>query len=61
MDMETHPLKHEILKCQSTGSPMLPKETEMEMGIKTSLMEKHLGILDQSQKDAYKYALGTFI
>ena len=63
MDMETHPLKHEILKCQSTGSPMLPmlpKETEMEMGIKTSLKEKHLGILDQSQKDAYKYALGTF-
>ena len=61
MDMETHPLKHEILKCQPTGSPMLPMETEMESDIITSLKEKHLGILDQSQEDAYKYALGTFI
>ena len=71
MELEDHPLRHEIIKCLPTGPPRfevskIPTNSEiaddsvtnLDMStMKQHIKEKHLKELDPSQKDAYLHAL----
>ena len=65
MEMENHPLRHEIIKCLPTGPPRFEVSkiaddsvTNLDMSaMKQQIKEKHLKELDPSQKDAYLHAL----
>ena len=71
MELEDHPLRHEIIKCLPTGPPRfevskIPANSEIAndsvtnldmSAMKQQIKEKHLKELDPSQKDAYLHAL----
>ena len=62
MELENHPLRHEIIKCVPTGPPRFEVQSDTtddfeDEELKSLIKEKHLKELDPSQRDAYLHAL----